>query len=99
MSKHGHTPAQHAHAQHAHAPHEKPANLDAALLLVGQCAADCDAKCAALKPLQASFQKADEEAAQAAIKLKEAEESLLKVARAYRPDVVAPAPEPEKPAE
>lgn len=82
--------AKHPHGDHADHKHEAPADVQKAAALVSELAADCCAKKDAVKPLHVAFEKAEQEAADAEVKLRDAEEALLKAARQHKP-------EPEKP--
>lgn len=79
---------------HPHATHAKasalPADLAAAAALVAELAADATAKREAVKPLHTAVLEAETAATTADAKQKDAEEALLRGARAYH------APEPAK---
>ncbi len=89
MAKHTHaTPTTDPVAEEKTAPAEspksqaKPTPLEAALALVAELAADAKAKKDAVKPLLAASQKAEADCGVAEHKLKNAEDELLKLAKA-----------------
>jgi hypothetical protein len=96
--------ARHAHAQgHAHKEkaghavgHALPADVQKAVEAVAELCADCCEKKKAAAAAQAEYAQADEASTEADVRLRDAEEALVKLARDYK---VEEAPQEEDPKE